>query len=332
MQTFAKTPRQETSKERGGSAQQSQSAESSSLRGLMALQRTAGNAAVGQLLRGAIAKAKAEQEAPETQAESDRESERAPIPRRERDRQRERKENPSGTENGIEQGVLQSEQASPPAEVSGSLPASEGPIATDRATVGGSDNQFVSLTQAPASDIVQRIHGGFANDLKDEFASVRLASAERAPVLRVSLPGDELAPAKPKAPAPSKLPSADRIAVPEGNAEDNLAAEETAVPLQPGGDAVQTSAGFAPRIRLDGAAAPSTRFSRKSAQRFLRLPLRQRSVAWELNAKRPWNSPIAASPRQHKHQRRCWSIWQPMFPPMSGKWRMTTSARCWSRC
>ena len=256
MQTFAKTPRQETSKERGGSAQQSQSAESSSLRGLMALQRTAGNAAVGQLLRGAIAKAKAEQEAPETQAESDRESERAPIPRGERDRQRERKENPSGTENGIEQGVLQSEQASPPAEVSGSLPASEGPIATDRATVGGSDNQFVSLTQAPASDIVQRIHGGFANDLKDEFASVRLASAERAPVLRVSLPGDELAPAKPKAPAPSKLPSADRIAVPEGNAEDNLAAEETAVPLQPGGDAVQTSAGFAPRIRLDGAAAP----------------------------------------------------------------------------
>ena len=256
MQTFAKTPRQETSKERGGSAQQSQSAESSSLRGLMALQRTAGNAAVGQLLRGAIAKAKAEQEAPETQAESDRESERAPIPRGERDRQRERKENPSGTENGIEQGVLQSEQASPPAEVSGSLPASEGPIATDRATVGGSDNQFVSLTQAPASDIVQRIHGGFANDLKDEFASVRLASAERAPVLRVSLPGDDLAPAKPKAPAPSKLPSADRIAVPEGNAEDNLAAEETAVPLQPEGDAVQTSVGIAPRIRFDGAADP----------------------------------------------------------------------------
>jgi hypothetical protein len=223
----------------------------------MALQRTAGNAAVGQLLRGAIAKAKAEQEAPETQAESDRESEQAPIPRRERAMERERKENPSETENGISQGVLQSEQASPPAEVSGSSPASEGPIATDRATVGGSDNQFVSLTQATASDIVQRIHGGFANDLKDEFASVRLASAERAPVLRVSLPGDELAPAKPKAPAPSKLPSADRIAVPEGNAEDNLAAEETAVPLQPEGDAVQTSVGIAPRIRFEGAAAPS---------------------------------------------------------------------------
>jgi hypothetical protein len=258
MQTFAKTPRQETSKERGGSAQQSQSAESSSLRGLMALQRTAGNAAVGQLLRGAIAKAKAEQEAPETQAQSDRESEQAPIRRRERERERERerKENPSGTENDIGQGVLRSEEASPPAEVSDSLPQSEGPIEPDRATVGGSDNQFVSLTQAPASEIVQRIHGGFANDLKDEFVSVRLASAERAPVLRVSLPGDDLAPAKPKAPAPANLPSADRIAVPEGNAEDNLAAEETGVPLQPEGDAVETSVGIAPQIRLDGAAAP----------------------------------------------------------------------------
>lgn len=262
MQTFAKTQRQETSNERAGSVKPAAAKEQSRLFGIMGLQQSIGNAAVGRLLRQVAAEAAAKK-ASDTQRQKDSET---PGP----------EVNSSGpidspvdsatqTEPAIQAGTkpVLGESPSPSDNASvdnqAGIPgaAAQAPVLTQVGTQA-SDNKFVSFTQSSASSIARTI-STFGGEVRQEFESVRTSSAEQAPVIKVTLPGDpESATAEKSQPKkPAALPSADGITAPTVSTGDGLTAEETAVPSQPDGEGVSTSAGAAPKMRLEGDADPT---------------------------------------------------------------------------
>jgi hypothetical protein len=262
MQTFAKTQRQETSNERGGSVKPASVKEQSRLFGIMGLQQSIGNAAVGRLLRQVAAEAAA-RKASDTQRQEDSETtgpevnSNGPI--------HSPGDPPTQTEPAVQAGTkpvlgespTQSDNASVDNQAGMPGPTAQAPILTPVGTQA-SDNKFVSFTQSSASSIARTI-STFGGEVRQEFEAVRTSSAEQAPIIKVTLPGDpeSAAAEKPQPKKPAALPSAYAITAPSVSTGDGLTAEETAVPSQPDGEGVSTSAGVAPKMRLEGDADPT---------------------------------------------------------------------------